>query len=140
MNDRPDARDLIAIARDTYTSEILPALPDSLRFTGLMIANALGIVQRETGLGDGPARAELERLRKLLPSRHDESRAGEALRAALEDYNRRLAREIRAGRFDGEERAAMLQHLRQTTAEKLAVSNPKALRPAGRGDGVEGGQ
>ncbi|MNC93355.1 hypothetical protein D3C83_99650 [compost metagenome] len=52
---------------------------------------------------------------------------GEALPAALADYNRRLASQIRAGRFDREERAVLLEHLRKTTQEKLAVSNPKAL-------------
>ena len=81
-----------------------------------------------SALGDGPARSELERLRKLLPSQGGESSAGDALRAALESYNRRLAQEIRAGRFDGVDRAEMLGHLRRTTEEKLAVSNPKALK------------
>ena len=46
----------------------------------------------------------------------------------LAGYNRRLAGEIRAGRFDGKERAALLGHLRRTTGEKLAVSNPKMLK------------
>ena len=128
MNDKPEASALLAAARDAFTAEILPALPPALRFTGLMIANAMGIVQRETALGDGPARAELARLGKLLQSGAGDPGSGEALRSALEDYNRRLAREVRAGRFDGPERAALLEHLTRTTEEKLAVSNPKALK------------
>jgi hypothetical protein len=72
-------------------------------------------------------RDEFERLVRLLRARA-ETPAGGALHGVLTGYNRRLADEIRAGRFDGEERAAMLEHLRRTTEEKLAVSNPKVLK------------
>jgi Domain of unknown function (DUF6285) len=126
MNEEPDARNLLATARDALVAQILPALPGALRYTGLMIANAIAIAQREIETGDTPARAECERLRALLRERSGLS-SDEALRVQLAGYNRRLAREIRAGRFDGERRGAMLDHLRRTTEEKLAVSNPKAL-------------
>lgn len=126
MNNHPNAQELLAIARDTFTAEILPALPENLRYTGLMIANAMAIAQREVEAGDAPARAEFERLRKLLSER-SKPLAEDALYSALAGYNHRLANEIRAGRFDEEERAALLEHLRQTTGEKLAVSNPKTL-------------
>lgn len=126
MNERPQAPELLAIARDTFVADILPALPENLRYTGLMIANAMAIAQREIEAGEAPARAEFERLRKLFDER-SEQLAGAALDAALASYNRRLSNEIRAGRFDHEERAALLDHLRQTTADKLTVSNPRAL-------------
>jgi hypothetical protein len=126
MTNHPHAQELLAIARDTFTAKILPALPEKLRYTGLMIANAMAIAQREIQAGEAPAGAEFERLRKLFHER-SEHLAGDALDAALAGYNRRLSNEIRAGRFDGEEGPALLDHLRQTTAEKLAVSNPKAL-------------
>lgn len=126
MNDRPHARELLATARDAFSTEILPALPQRLRYTGLMIANALAIAQREVAAGDAPARAEYERLCRLLSER-PAPLAGDRLYGVLAGYNRRLADEIRAGRFDGKESAAMVEHLRRTTEEKLAVSNPKAL-------------
>ena len=126
MNDPPTARELLGTVRDAFKAEILPALPEALRYTGLMIANALAIAQREMEAGDAPARAEHERLCKLL-SEAPQALAGEALYRALAVYNQRLSRDIRAGRFDGAERAAMLEHLLRTTEEKLAVSNPKAL-------------
>jgi len=129
MNDRPDARELIATARDAYTTDVLPTVPDELRYTALMIANAMAIAQRELAAGDAPLRDEYRRLSALLPGAAAASH-GDALRGAVERYNRRLANEIRAGRFDDEKRAAMLQHLRRTTEEKLAVSNPKALAGA----------
>jgi hypothetical protein len=126
MNDRPDARDLLETARDAFTAEVLPAVPEALRYTALMIVNAIAIAQREIAAGDAPLRGEYGRLAGLL-SGAAAALDGDALREAVEDYNRRLANEIRAGRFDGEERAVMLEHLRRTTEEKLAVSNPKAL-------------
>ena len=126
MNDRPDARELIEIAHDVFTAEVLPAVPDVLRYKVLMIANAMAIAQRELAAGDAPLRDEYRRLSDLL-SETTAALRGEALRAAVETCNRRLAKEIRAGKFDGGERAAMLEHLRRTTEEKLAVSNPKAL-------------
>ena len=126
MNNRPNAPELLAIARATFTAEILPALPKKLRYSGLMIAHALAIAQREMEAGDAPLRAESERLRTLFSDSSHE-RAGAAPSMTVADYNRRLADEIRAGRFDKEERAVLLEHLRKTTEQKLAVSNPKAL-------------
>lgn len=126
MNDRPHAAELLKAARDAVTAEILPALPEALRYTGLMVANAIAIAERELAAGDAAARAECERLRNLLSDR-SEPLAGDTLPGALARYNQRLADDIRAGRFDGAGRGALLTHLRQTTEEKLAVSNPKAL-------------
>ena len=126
MNDRPDAVELLKAARDALAGELLPALPEALRYTGLMVANAIAIAERELMAGDTAARAECERLRKLLPE-CSAPVAAEALSAVLARYNRCLADDIRAGRFDDEHRDVLLEHLRRTTGEKLAVSNPKAL-------------
>jgi hypothetical protein len=126
MNDLPHAADLLKTAREAVTAEILPALPEALRYTGLMVANAIAIAERELTAGDAAARAECERLRALLPERA-EPLAADTLTDALARYNQRLAGDIRAGRFDSKERGALLEHLRRTTGEKLVVSNPKAL-------------
>lgn len=126
MNNRPNAQELLAIARDTLIAEVLPALPEKLRYSGLMIANAIAIARREIETGEAPARAELTRLCTLFAEPPREL-AEAALHRAVESYNRRLATGIRGGRFDEEERPVLVEHLRQTTAEKLAVSNPKAL-------------
>jgi hypothetical protein len=127
MNDRPDAQDLLATARSALLADILPTLPAASRYTALMIANAMAIAQREIAAGDAPLAAECERLGALL-SQPIATPAGATLRGVLAGYNHRLAGEIRAGRFDGEERAVLLEHLRRTTEEKLAVSNPKMLK------------
>jgi hypothetical protein len=90
-----------------------------------MIANAMAIARREIEAGEESARAELARLRSLCGESAREVQ-GLELDSALADCNRRLARDIRAGRYD-EDRAALLAHLRRTVEEKLAISNPKAL-------------
>jgi hypothetical protein len=126
MNDRPHAAELLRAARDAFTAEILPNLPEALRYTGLMLANALAIAERELAGGDTAARAERERLCRLLPECSAPA-AAEGLSAVLARYNQRLVEDMRAGRFDGEQRGALLEHLRVTTEEKLAVSNPRAL-------------
>ncbi len=127
MNDRPDATELLEIARRTLLDEILPRLPEELRYSARMVANAMAIAAREHAAGDAAAQAELARLRNLFAER-PQPLTGAALHAALAGYNRRLATEIRAGRFDSRERAALLAHLEKTTADKLAVANPKALK------------
>jgi len=126
MNDRPDAAELLEIARRTLLDEILPRLPEDLRYRALMIANAIAIASREHAAGDDGAQAELARLRALF-SEQPKPVAGAALHAALAGYNRRLATEIRTGRFDDKERAALLGHLEKTAVDKLAIANPKSL-------------
>ena len=125
MKCTPDASDLLSIARETYTAQLLPALPENLRYTALMVANAMAIARREIEAGDEPARAELRRLRVLFSEASSEPDANE-LRGTVADYNRRLVQAIRAGRYDFDN-AALLEHLRRTTEEKLSISNPKAL-------------
>jgi hypothetical protein len=127
MKDLPHAAALLEAARAALAGEILPALPEALRYTGLMVANAIAIAERELAAGDTAARAECDRLRRLLPGCPAPA-ATEELSAALARYNRCLAADIRAGRFDGGQRGTLLDHLRRTTGEKLAVSNPKALQ------------
>ncbi|MGQ0751639.1 MAG: DUF6285 domain-containing protein [Betaproteobacteria bacterium] len=125
MKNRPYAPDLLAIAREAFNTEILPAVPDDKRYTALMIANALAIARREMEAGEESAQSELARLRSLFGESAREVH-GLELHFALADCNRRLAGDIRAGRYD-DERAALLAHLRRTVEEKLAISNPKAL-------------
>jgi hypothetical protein len=126
MNDIPDATELLTTARATLLDKLLPRVPEELRYDALMIANAIAIAAREHAAGDTAAHAELARLSALLSECH-EPRAGAELIAACADLKRRLAAEIRAGRFDDKGRAALLDHLAQTAADELAVSNPRAL-------------
>ncbi len=127
MNNSPDATELLAIARATLLDKLLPRLPEDLRYDALMIANAMIIAAREHAGGDAAAQEELARLHNLF-SQRGEPLSGTALAAELARCNRRLAGDIRNGRFDGKERTALLAHLEKTAANELAISNPRALQ------------
>ena len=126
MSDIPDATELLAIARSTLLEKLLPSVPEDFRYDALMIANAMAIAAREHAAGDTAMQAEVVRLAALLKEQC-EPRTGANLMSARSDLNRRLAAHIRAGRFDDRDRAALLDHLAQTAADELAVSNPRAL-------------
>ena len=126
MNDIPDATELLAIARSTLLDKLLARVPEELRYDALMIANAMAIAAREHAAGDAAAQREHARLSALM-SEHDELRAGADPITERAGLKRRLAAQIRAGRFDDEDRKTLLDHLAQTAADELAVSNPRAL-------------
>ena len=66
MSDRPDATELLAIARTTLLDKLLPQLPDELRYDTLMLATAMAIAARELSAGDPAAHTELARVYALL--------------------------------------------------------------------------
>lgn len=128
MTDRPDAAELLRTARAMLMESVLPRVPSDLRYTTLMIANAIAIAQREVEAADAPAREALARVRSLLRlGEPGQAVVPEDALAALREADRRLAAAIRAGRFDGEQRGALEDHLRKTTGAKVAISNPKAF-------------
>ncbi len=131
MKDISDAVDLIATARDALMNDLLPKLQKDQRYTALMIANALAIAQREQRSGIDVCREEIERLHSLLAA------CGVAAATSGRDspanelpvLRRALCSAIRGGRFDDASRSrALMAHLARTTADWVAISNPKALR------------
>ncbi|MAL91234.1 hypothetical protein FIU84_05715 [Stutzerimonas frequens] len=118
MSRQPDARELLEVARQTLLQELLPALPSELRYTTLMVANAMAIAARECQACAQAEAQERECLQLLL---------GEHLPSA-NAARRALGEAIRTGRYDAPEtQGALLDALRQTTVAQLAISNPKAL-------------
>jgi hypothetical protein len=157
MSDIPDAANLLATARALLLGDLLPALPDDLRYAALMVANAMAIAAREHARGAEALREEASGLRELLtppgsrvvstPSHpavpaaatpaaraasDAEGRARAVPSAADGDVaalRRRLAAAIRAGAFDAPaQQAALIAHLARCSADRTAISNPKALR------------
>ena len=128
MRDISDAADLMTTAREALLRELLPALPIEHRYAALMIANGMAIAAREHRLGTDAARSEAARLRNLLA---DSGRAPAT--HGLSALRKAAAAAIRAGYFDEPARAAALMTDLAHTAEAwVAISNPKALRPAAR--------
>lgn len=107
MTDRAHkAIGLLDIAIDTYAREILPGLPKDKRYTGAMVANALGIAQRRLSEPD-PDKALLQRF------------GAETLAEA--------ARAIRARDVTGPAGADLQQALLTYVEQELQITNPRFL-------------
>ncbi len=132
MSGHSNAQDLLQVARDELVKQLLPALPASLRYQALMVANAMAIAARECQTGREATQAELSGLQNLLHETVDARQAGGELQQSLQALRRKLAAEIRLGKFDAPDarRAELLAHLAASAANELAISNPKML--AGR--------
>jgi hypothetical protein len=134
MQDRPDAQELLAAVRAFLEEQVVPALEGPRQFHARVAANVLAIVGRELAVGDASLRAEWQRLRPLLGIPTDAPPDGStALAAAVHDLNERLAARIRGGEADdGPWRVEVLAHLRATSADRLAIANPKYASPRER--------
>lgn len=125
MQDRPSAAELLAAIRGFLEDDLLPSLEGRRRFHALVAANVLSILERELVHDEQHLRAEHARLAGLLGAPEHVGTLA-ALRDALRELNAHLAERIRGGDADdGPFGDAVRQHLRATTAEKLAVVNPR---------------
>jgi hypothetical protein len=133
MVEKPDAADLLAIARQTFLESLLPHVPEDKRYAGLMLANAMAIARREIAAGDESCRRELAALVDLYGEAPPPAADAAAVREALEGYAQRLVADIRAGRFDRPEkqRIALRVLLFETTLQRLRINNPKHLKAEG---------
>ena len=131
MPDRPDASDLLDTARDALLRKLLPALPEKLHYDARMIANAIAIAIREIELAADTDRSEWEQIMNML---EEGKRTMPQQSVSTDEVNRarrKLCNAIRDGLFDerGERQQMLLATLTQIAHGKLAISNPKALRP-----------
>lgn len=114
---RPDARDLLATARDVLLTQLLPAMPATLHYEARMVASAMLMVTRE--IEQGPACLELERqvLAELLALPNPRE-------LSLEQARGEVARRIRQGAFAP---AHLWPALHKVNRAQLSISNPKVL-------------
>lgn len=112
---KPDAQNLLATALAAFRAELLPTLPPEKRYTALMIANALGMAERELASAPPalPAQAAA-----LYP---------DTVPLAPERFEALLTADIEAGRFDaaGPPRDAAFAAVKAINAARLAITNPK---------------
>lgn len=126
--DIADAPTLLVEARRLLLEELLALLPAEQRVDALMIASAIAMAQRELAAGDHPLREALGRIAALYGEGAPAAEGTAGVARALADLERRLAEDVRAGRFDGEPlRVQLIAHLEATTRARLAISNPKSL-------------
>ncbi len=100
------AEALVAIALETYAEEIVPELTSSKRYTGAMVANALGIAKRRLSHPD-PADALIESL------------GAENIEA--------LAGALRSGKISSASHPGLADYLLKYLEAELVIINPKFL-------------
>jgi hypothetical protein len=117
MQDLPTAAELVEAVREFLEAEIFPALDGRKQFHTRVAVNVLAIVQRELEEGPAADARESARLETLMPD----------VAGPLVDRNAELAARIRADTL-GADRGELLEHLRATVRDKLAIANPKYAR------------
>jgi hypothetical protein len=122
MRNRPNAAELIEAAEKLLADEVAPELSNRQRYNVALIASAMGIARRELRGGISPSADELAALERLYGKV-----GGEAPDRALDRLNRRFAADLRAGRFDGNDRdrRAAITLLREDVLARLAEDNPR---------------
>lgn len=113
--DRPTIAELVEAVREYLSEQVAPNVDGQLAFHARVAANALTTVERTLAEGGDMDAREADRLAELLGARSD-----------LESMNRDLAARIRGGEMQTQ-RAAVLDHLRQTCSDKLTLFNPRYL-------------
>lgn len=129
MRERPEAHELLAIARATLKSDILAALPAEQKYAALMIANAMSIAERQYVVGDKNKQLELEALCDVLDVDPVSYRAQlDESKDPLVCASREVAVLIRNGYFDNPEKQQKLKQLLwSSVTARVGESNPKAL-------------
>lgn len=119
MQDRPTIDELLDAVEIFLRDTVVEELKGQPRFHARVAANAIAIVRRELAADAGFGAEETDRLTALV------GEGGGRL-----ELNERLAAMVGDGVEMDE--AAVLEHLRQTVREKLAVANPKYRAEPGR--------
>lgn len=112
MQDEPTPVELIQAVTDFLRADILPQMSGHAAFKLRVALNALDLVTRQLTLEEGGDAAEAARLSKLL-----------GVDGPLFDLNRALLARIAAGEMDAAT-PGLVDHLWQTTLDKLAVDQP----------------
>lgn len=130
MRNSPDAAGLLRIARDTLLNELLDALPEDRKYALRMAANALAIAAREAEAGEGDLIKELRLLSELYGEDAVHA-AGVNLHERIAKMNKRFARDIRDGIFDGACAQGVQALLMDQVRARLQISNPGYLKDVG---------
>lgn len=131
--DRPNAAELLRIARMHLQQHTAPLLEGHAAFQLRIAVNVLQMVERTLAEGEAMDRAELRRLcallglDDLLADGADDSLSQQQVQAQLLQLNRQLAAQIRSGDWSGRS-GELLQHLKATAADKLRLAWPDYSR------------
>lgn len=127
MNDRPDARELLAAVERFLRDEVVGNTSGHLSYSARVAANVVAIVGRELESEGRHLSGEWLRLAALLGREGEPPADTEALREQLRDWTGELTERIRAGDADtGAWRSEVVSHLKQTVDDKLEVAKGPA--------------
>ena len=129
MRHNPDAAGLLHIARETLLNDLLELLPEERRYAMRMAANALAIAAREAETADVDLVEELRLLSELY-GEDEVQAAGANLHERIAKINKRFARDIRDGIFDGACAQGVQALLMDQVRARLRISNPGYLEVA----------
>ena len=136
MRNSPDAAGLLRIARETLLDELLESVPEEWRHTLRMAANALAIAAREAEAGEADLVKELRLLGELYGEDVVQA-AGASLRERIAKMNKRFARDIRDGIFDGACAPGVHALLMDQVRARLRISNPSYLSATNSAQSLE---
>jgi hypothetical protein len=130
MKQRPGADALLEAALTTLQEDLLPTLNGRQKFLAAMVARAVSVARQDVATAQDSAQAERQSLARLYD--HDAEGDLVALR-------RQLAHDIRARKFKSgtPEETRLIDHLVETTAQELRISNLKYLAQCQRGKGAD---
>ena len=117
---------MLELARDALLNDLIDSLPEDRRYAARLTANAIAIAARETQADESDSQAELSLLTELYGAQLVAA-AGERIDQQLETVNRRLAKDIRVGAFDGACALGVRTLLKSRVCARLRISNPKYL-------------
>lgn len=112
MQDHPSTAAILDLAISHLRENVLPTLQGRAVFDMRVTLNALQLVRRSVALTPASDAAEHKRLVSMLGQDGD-----------LEALNRLLCERIRTGALDAAS-PGLMEHLRATALEKLAVDQP----------------
>jgi len=114
MQDRPYIAELLEAVAAFLREQVVPATEGQVAFHARVAANTLDIARREVQLGPVAQAGEWARLHALL---------GPGAPTDLAGANRLLCTRIASGELDPAT-PGLVDHLRQTTRDKLAIDQP----------------
>jgi hypothetical protein len=120
MREPPGGAELLRVAREALRGDVLPSIPEPLRYETLMILRTMAIAERELRNGEAPQLEERDALRAIV---------GNAAEATLGELTMLLAASIRRGEYDapGDRRASVRSFLLGALRHRLTETNPRYI-------------
>ena len=133
MLNPPPGQDLLAGARALLLDDLLPELPPEQERKLRMIADAMGIAERELHDAAKAASRELRLLSELYDEAPPPLLTPSEVEGWLRSMNARLVRDIRAGALDRHKAGRLRRVLLDQVLSRLRIASPTYLRSSGYG-------